>query len=203
MSKINTISDLRALYGYAKGRAADKVIYKLEKHSKQFISLSPFCLMATFNIAGSADVSPKGDAPGFVQMPNDKTLLIPDRPGNNRIDGLCNIIGTPSIGLLFLIPGVMETLRVNGTAEISIDETLLSRFEVQGKLPKSVIIVTIEEIFLHCAKSIMRSSLWDNTAQIDRKDLPTISEMINDQIGSKEAIETNADMIARYKKSLY
>ena len=203
MTKISTVEELRNLYGYAKGRAVDKVISSLEKHSLQFLSLSPFCLLATFDATGRADVSPKGDAPGFVQVLDDVTLLIPDRPGNNRIDGLCNIIENPSIGLIFLIPGVMETLRINGSAEISSDEELLAPFEVRGKQPKSVIKVNIQEIFLHCAKSIMRSKLWEESAKINRASLPSIGKMINEQIGSNAPIETSADMIKRYEKALY
>ena len=203
MSIIDTPEKLRALYGHAKGRAVSKQITKLEPHSKRFIELSPFLVMATSRPDGLADASPKGDHPGFVQVPDDETIGIPDRPGNNRLDTMENILVNPAVGLIFFIPGVNETLRINGTARISDDPELLQRFEVNGKPPKTVFVVKAEEVYLHCAKALMRSQLWSADARAAERPIPTMAQMLRDQTSDDVEDESQEDMEARYRKVLY
>jgi PPOX class probable FMN-dependent enzyme len=150
------------------------------------------------------DCSPKGDAPGFVRILDDKTLAIPDRPGNNRIDGFRNIVRDPRIALLFLIPGVGETLRVNGRAQISIEPALMESFAVNGKLPRCVLIVHIESIYFHCAKAIMRAKLWDEAAKIDRKNLPSTGTILAElSHGERGGEAYDRELPERYKAQLY
>lgn len=202
MARIETVEELRRLYGEPGGRARDKVLARLDPHCRRFIGLSPFVLIATCDAAGAADVSPRGDAPGFVTA-EETRLLIPDRPGNNRLDSLCNILSNGRVGLLFLIPGVNETLRVNGRAAIRDDAELRARFAVAGRAPRTVIAVEVEEAFLHCAKAFMRSSLWSAEARVPRAALPTMGEMLRDQIGNGGPTESQEDMERRYRAALY
>lgn len=174
---ITSIEQLEALYGQPQGPAVAKEIDYISPSYRKLIEAAPFVSIATGGPEG-LDCSPKGDAPGFVRVLDDKTLAIPDRPGNNRIDGFRNIMRNPHIALLFLIPGVGETLRVNGRASISIDPELMQSFAVNGKLPRSVLIVHIESIFFHCSKAIVRSKLWDEATKIDRKSLPSTGSII-------------------------
>ncbi len=174
---VTTIEQLEALYGQPYGPAVAKEIDHISPSYRKLIEASPFVAIATGGPEG-LDCSPKGDAPGFVLILDDKTLAIPDRPGNNRIDGFRNILCDPRIAVLFLIPGIGETLRVNGRASISIDPELMQSFAVNGKLPRSVLIVHIDTIFFHCSKAIVRSKLWDPAAQIDRKSLPSTGSII-------------------------
>ncbi|MFG1391920.1 pyridoxamine 5'-phosphate oxidase family protein [Xanthobacter agilis] len=202
MAPIETLADLRRLYGEPSGRARDKVLARLDAHCRRFIGLSPFVLIATADAAGAADVSPRGDAPGFVAA-EETRLFIPDRPGNNRLDSLSNILANGRIGLLFLIPGVNETLRVNGRAAIRDDADLKARFAMSGRQPRTVIAVEVEEAFLHCAKAFMRSNLWSPDARVPRSALPTMGEMLHDQIGKGGPVETQAEMERRYAAALY
>lgn len=201
---LRTEDELRAVYGSPAGRAAEKAIPKLDKHCRHFISLSPFLILSTAGGDGTADVSPKGDPAGFVHVIDDSTIAIPDRPGNRRIDSLVNIIENPDVGVIFLIPGVRETLRVNGKAEISTDPALLAKMEVQGKPPITAIVIYVEQTFLHCAKSIIRSRIWDEDMKIDRKTLPSLSRMIADQLNQEidEAASEKA-LAEAYEKNLY
>ena len=201
---LRTEDELRAVYGSPAGRAAQKAIPKLDKHCRHFISLSPFLILSTAGGDGTADVSPKGDPAGFVHVIDDSTIAIPDRPGNRRIDSLVNIIENPDVGVIFLIPGVRETLRVNGKAEISTDPALLAKMEVQGKPPITAIVIQVEQTFLHCAKSIIRSRIWDEDMKIDRKTLPSLSRMIADQLNQEidEAASEKA-LADAYEKNLY
>lgn len=203
MAHVTDNEHLRRIYPLAKGRATLKVLDRLETHTKKYISLSPIVLIGTQGTEGGADVSPKGEDPGFVHVLDDATIAIPDRPGNNRLDGFQNILENPKVGLIFLIPGVDETLRINGIAEIRDDADLLARFEVDGKLPRTILVIKISEVFLHCAKALVRSNLWAPSSQIDREELPTMSRMINDQINSNEPEESREAMMARYEKVLY
>jgi PPOX class probable FMN-dependent enzyme len=203
MSTIDTPDKLRAIYGHATGRAVSKEITKLEPHSKRFIELSPFLVMATSRPDGLADASPKGDHPGFVQVIDDETVAIPDRPGNNRLDTMENILVNPAIGLIFFIPGVNETLRINGTAAINDDPDLLQRFEVNGKLPKTVFVVKAQEVYLHCAKALMRSKLWSPDAQAPERPIPSMAQMLRDQTTDEVELESQEDMEARYQNVLY
>jgi PPOX class probable FMN-dependent enzyme len=152
--------------------------------------------------AGCGDVSPRGGPPGFVKALGDTTLAIPDFPGNNRLDSLENILENGRAGLLFFVPGIDETLRVNGRATIDVDPELRALGTVDGKLPIAVIRVAVEQAYLHCGKALMRSSLWDPTVQVDRSVFPSIGEMIRDQINWSTA-ETQEEMLVRYKETLY
>ena len=163
---------LRASYGQPSEPARLKTLSKLDTHCRRFIALSPFLCLGTQGPNG-ADVSPRGDKPGFVLVLDDSTFAIPDWRGNNRIDSLTNIISNPQVGLLFLIPGVEETLRVNGVAQVSMNPELLARWETNGNHPKSALVVTVKEAFLHCGKALIRSQLWRNDAKLDRAELPS------------------------------
>lgn len=205
MTRVTDLEALRALYGTVRERSRRKQLDRLDPHAKHIISLAPFVVIATAGPDGLGDATPRGDAPGFVTVEDDRTLLLPDRPGNNRLDTLQNLIERPGIGLLFLIPGMDETLRVNGTAEILADPALNARFTVDGKLPKTVLRITVREVYIHCAKALMRSRLWDPAAQIDRSIFPSMGEMMRDQIGVVEGVktETQSEMVERYKQTLY
>lgn len=199
---IVTTDQLREIYGQPGERASKKVLTTLEKHSIRFIETSPFILIATFNKEGALDVSPRGGRRGFVKILDQNRMVIPDFKGNNRIDSLTNIIETGRIGTLFLISGVDETLRVNGKATITNDEEILSLYKHENKLPKTSIVVQIEEVFLHCAKALMRSQLWNPDMQIDRSGFPTMGQMMNDQLNSLEPTESQEDMLRRYAKDI-
>jgi len=201
--QITTREQLREHYAEAKGRAALKVIDHVEEHCRHFIALSPFLLLSTADAQGKGDVTPRGDTPGFVTVLDDHHLAIPDRPGNNRLDSLQNIIENPEVGLLFMVPGFMETLRINGTAQIRIDDDLRAPFAVNDRLPASVLVVHVREAFLHCAKSIMRSRLWEAGAQVPRNTMPTIGQIISDQIGSERPTENQEQVVESYRSSLY
>ena len=158
--------------------------------------------MATADAEGRMDATPRGGEPGFVRAADERTLLLPDRPGNNRLDSLSNLTEHPEIGLLFMIPGVDETLRVNGMVELRTDADLAEPFKVGRRAPAVVLRITVREAYLHCGKALMRSRLWSAEAQIDRSELPTLGEMLRDQTGSGAA-ESQAAMVARYHQELY
>lgn len=172
---------LRALHHKPMSRATDKVLPALDRHCRQIIGLSPFCVIATQGPDG-ADVSPRGDPPGFVRILDDRTLLLPDRVGNNRLDGMENLLVNPRIGMLFLVPGMNETLRINGTARITDDARLLAACAVEGRAPKVGLLIALEEAFLHCGKALVRSKLWDVAAQIDRKLVPSYPAILLDHV---------------------
>lgn len=201
MSRIETVEQLRQHYGQPSRRALFKDLDYLDGYCRRFIELSPFLILAS-NSATGTDASPRGDGPGFVQVPDAHTLLLPDWPGNNRLDSFSNIVQNPHIGLLFLIPGVDETLRVNGRAEIRTDEVLRERFETKGKLPITVLKVKVHQAFLQCAKALMRSGLWTEKARVARDALPTMGEMLSDQTGSSET-KTQAEVVERYREGLH
>ena len=168
---------LESIYGEPFGPAVVKEIDHVNADYRAFIEAAPFCAVATCG-PGGLDCTPRGDPPGFVRVQDEKTLLIPDRRGNNRIDSLRNLIADPRISLLFLIPGCGETIRVNGRAAISINPALCESFAFAGKLPRSVIVVTVDRVYFQCAKAIVRSKLWDPATQIDRKNLPTAGTIL-------------------------
>jgi hypothetical protein len=174
---LTTIEQLEDIYGKPMETAIAKEIDHINAAYRALIEASPFVTIATSGPEG-LDCSPKGDPAGFVQVLDDRTLAIPDRPGNNRIDGFRNIVRDPRVALLFLIPGCGETLRINGRAAISIDPDLMACFAVNGKLPRSVMIVTVERAFFHCAKAVMRSKLWDPAHFVDRKQLPSAGAIL-------------------------
>ena len=194
--------DLAATYPKPSDRVIAKVRPTLDVHSRKFISMAPFCVMATSGADGSVDASPRGGHPGFVHVDGDHRLLMPDRPGNNRIDSLTNIsAGSGLVQLIFFVPGINETLRVGGTASLTDDPGLLAKLEEFGKPPRLVLVITVQEVYFHCGKAIMRSRLWSPDAQVARSAMPSISEIIFDQtqLGQAESQEVT-DL--RYRQQL-
>ena len=183
MSIVEDIREIREIYGQPMERTIKKQLPRLEKHSRAFIALSPFLVMATCDAEGRCDASPKGDGPGFVAVLDDETLLIPDRLGNNRIDSIGNILQHPRVGLIFFVPGIRETLRVNGRAQITTDPELLATTAVNDKPPRSGILVTADEVYFHCGKALIRSDLWNPEKHVARKDFPSLGVVIAEQIG--------------------
>ena len=199
-------ADLDRLYAAPKAATQAKVIDHIEKHARRFIALSPFCIIGTAGPDGRQDVSPRGGAPGFVRVVDDKTLMMPDRPGNNLLDSLRNLTaGTGEVALIFLIPGFDETLRVNGRAEALHDEALCAGFTEFDKPARAVLRVEVRELFLQCGKALMRARLWDPDAQVARSTMPSVAQIIVDQVGAdgppREALSQEA-MLARYRDSL-
>ena len=195
--------NLRDTYPPPLERAVLKSQTQLDAHMKAFIALSPFLCLGTSNATG-ADVTPRGDRPGFVQVPDDHTVLIPDWPGNNRLDALSNVLDNPAVALLFFVPGMLETLRINGTAEVSLDDALIARWEVDGKRPRSVLRVAMTEAFMHCGKALIRAKLWAADAQIDRRALPSYGQMLKDQTRlPQSADEMQQSLEDGYKNRLY
>jgi PPOX class probable FMN-dependent enzyme len=199
---IDSKESLRALYPPAKPGSLKKQLSFLDQHCLSFIGLSPFVVLASGSQEGQLDASPRGGAPGFVKAPDSHTLLIPDAPGNNRLDTLENIIGTGRLGLLFLVPGVDETLRVNGRARLSEESSLVEQFKNEKRTPRLVIEVKVEDAYLHCAKALMRSNLWSPESRVERSVLPTMGQMLKDQTGSQTPPETREQMVERYKADL-
>lgn len=177
---VSTEEDLRAIMGHPGHRVLAKTITSLDAHCRTFIAQSPFMLIATADAQGNMDISPKGDPPGFVLPLDDKTLAIPDRPGNRRADTFSNIIQNPKVGLFFLIPGKQETLRVSGRGRLVRDVWLRERLAAHGKTPDLALVVTVEEAFFHCAKCIIRSDLWQPAAWPDLAGLPSLAEVMVD-----------------------
>jgi PPOX class probable FMN-dependent enzyme len=196
--------DLRALYPQPNARSLRKQLDHLDGHCRRFITLSPFVVVASVGpgAGGLPDASPRGGPPGFVKVTGPTTLLLPDAPGNNRLDTLANVAATGRVGLLFLIPGIDETLRVNGTARVSDDSAWLAPFLAERHPPRVVLAVEVREAYLHCAKAFMRSQLWSSAAQVERSVLPTLGEMLKDQTGAATPPETQEAMLARYAKDL-
>jgi PPOX class probable FMN-dependent enzyme len=196
--------DLSALYPEPSALAKLKQIDHLDKHCQRFIELSPFLCLGTTGANGKTDVSPRGDPPGFVKVLDEKRVAIPDRPGNNRIDSIGNLVDHPQVGMIFFIPGIQETLRVNGRAELSHDPALLQSMAVDGKLPKLAIVVHVEEAFLHCAKALIRSKLWDASRHQPRNALPSLACMIADQTkAGYDVDQADARIEKAYKETLY
>ena len=200
---ITTHEQLRALYAAPGERAVRKQQAQLDAHCQRFIALSPFCVLASWGVAGALlDASPRGGTPGFVKAPDAHTLLLPDAVGNNRLDTLGNLLDDPRIGLVFLIPGVDETLRVNGTARLRDEAIYTDFFIAERQRPKLVIEVRVAEVYLHCPKALMRSRLWSADAQVDRAVLPTLGQMIHDQMGLDTEPESQVAMLQRYRAQM-
>jgi len=199
---IESVEELRRLYAAPQPRAVHKQIGALDVHCRNFIALSPFVVLGTGSPAHDMDASPRGGPPGFVKVASDGALLIPDSPGNNRLDSLENIVATSRAGLLFMIPGFDETLRVNGRAVLSQDAADVALCTDERRAPKLVIKVVVEAAYLHCAKAFMRSKLWHSSALTDRAMLPSAGRMISDQTGIKVAPESREDMEKRYAPDL-
>jgi hypothetical protein len=201
---VKTTAELEKLYSDAPyGPAVFKEVDRITPQYRKLIEATPFAVLATCGPEG-LDCSPRGDPPGFVRVADEHTLLIPDRRGNNRIDSLRNLLTDPRIALLFLIPGVGETLRVNGRAEISIDPALLARFPMQGKLPRSVIVVHVEAVYFQCPKALVRSELWNPAKHIERKSLPSTGTMLADITrGTVGGEQYDRDYPERLKATIY
>ena len=203
---ITTLPVLRELYAPVNPRSALKELPQLDEHAKRFISLSPFVVISSYGAYGRADTSPRGGDAGFVKVVDSGALLITDSPGNNRLDTLENIVATQQIGLLFMVPGVDETLRVNGTAVLSTDESELKLCEDSRRVPKLVIRVNVHASYLHCAKALMRSDLWNPAKHLVRSQLPSMGEMMRDQMVGKlpteTVFETQEQMLVRHQKTL-
>jgi PPOX class probable FMN-dependent enzyme len=202
-SAIEDLEGLHAHFGEPGPLAARKVIGHLDRHCRAFIAASPFLVLASADADGSADASPRGDAPGFVAVLGDRTLLVPDRPGNRRVDSFANIVANPRVGLLFLVPGVNETLRVNGRARIVTDTRLLEPLSVRGRPPVAGLLVEVEEAFLHCAKALVRSDLWNPEHHRDRRQFPTLGRILAEQVGGIEADEAEQQIQESLRDRLY
>jgi len=202
MNEIVKAEEVRALYGEPSDLVQKKVLNHLDKHSQHFIRLSPFVVIASCDDSG-ADATPRGDAPGFVAILNDRRLLIPDRRGNNRIDTLLNLARNPQIGLLFMVPGINETLRVNGIGRIVTDQALLEPMTVQGKTPTSGLEIDVREVFFHCGKAMIRSRLWQADAQVERNSFPSLGRIVADQIAGIDAEAAEKNLEEAYRNRLY
>lgn len=193
---IQSEAELRALMG---GPVAppvvDKTLSSLDRHCCTFIDRSPFVLIASSNDKGKMDISPRGDAPGFVSVLDDKTLAIPDRPGNQRFDTLCNLFESPRVGLIFLIPGKRETLRIGGEAKVVRDAELLETMRARGKLPAMAIVVDVDEAFFHCSKCMIRSRLWQPEQWPPLDGLPTLAETMKDAASIQDSVATIEGLI--------
>ena len=201
---IDTMARLREAYPPPAARAGLKILDHLDVHCRKFISLSPFYVISSARADGRSDASPRGDPPGSLAcVLDDKTLLLPDRPGNRQVDTLMNLVERPYVGLVFFVPGMTETLRVNGKAEISTAAEHLEPLAIKGRLPVSVLKVTVEEAFLHCAKALIRARLWEADAQVDRASFPTYGQVLADQIAGADAAEIDAGEEDSARTELY
>jgi len=201
MTKL-ALADLDFVYPPAKPRSLAKVIDHVDRHAARFLALSPFCVLASTGADGTVDASPRGGPPGFVRVDGPKRLLMPDRPGNNRLDSFRNVLsGSGEVALLFFIPGVDDALRINGRASLSRDPALLESMIEFGKPPRAVVEIAIREVYLHCPKAMMRARLWEADAQIARSSLPSLGDMILDQTGFGQP-EAHDEAVARYRLDL-
>ena len=201
---VTDMSELRVLYPPPKAQAGLKVLDHLDVHCRDFIALSPFYVISSARADGRADASPRGDPPGSLAAVLDpKTLLLPDRPGNRQVDTMQNLVERPYVGLLFFVPGMTETLRINGKADIVTDPELLAPLAVKGKALVSGLKITVEEAFLHCAKALIRAHLWDVDSQIDRSRYPTYGKVLADQIAGITAARIDAGEAASCRDELY
>lgn len=200
--KIESLEVLRQLFARPQERAVRKEIPALDRHCRDFIALSPFVILATADAGHNVDASPRGGDPGFVKVSAEGDLLLPDAPGNNRLDSFENIVATGQVGLLFLIPGFDETLRVNGRATLSLDPQDIAACTTERRAPKLVVRVAVSAAYLHCAKAFMRSKLWQASSQVDRETLPSVGQMISEQTGLMVAPETREEMARRYAPDL-
>lgn len=202
MTAVRSAEELRERYRPPVDDVLRKQLDRLDAHCRRFVELSPFVVLATSGPDGLADATPRGGEPGFVHVLDERTLLLPDRPGNNRLDSLGNLVERPGVGLLFLVPGVDETLRVNGVAELRDDDDLRARFAVGDRLPALVLVVSVREAFLHCGKALVRARLWDEESRVDRSTLPSLGEMLRDRLGLARG-ETQAEIVEIYRETLY
>ncbi|HEY6984217.1 MSMEG_1061 family FMN-dependent PPOX-type flavoprotein [Reyranella sp.] len=196
---------LVASYPPVSGLAEKKDIGRIDPHIRRYIELSPICFVGTADAGGREDVTPRGDPPGSFKVLDEWTVAIPDRPGNNRLDTLKNLLANPEIALIFLLPGMNETVRLAGTARLSTDPELLASMAVQGKAPKCAIVVSVRQAYLHCAKALLRSKLWTGEYAQPRGTFPSIARIIGDQLGLSEADKAagEARVERAYRESLW
>jgi uncharacterized protein len=202
---ITSQEELRNMLGDPSIRGQNKVISTIDEHCREYIGKSPFLVLATSDAAGNCDSSPRGDAPGFVYVLDDQHLIIPDRPGNKRVDSMFNIIENPKVGLLFIIPRMSETLRINGEATIIRDTDILEKMAVNGKAPLLGIVVKVEQCFMHCGKAFKRSGLWEPEMWSTKEDLPNAAKILADHVnlpGMTEEVVEEA-LLDGYKNKLY
>lgn len=204
MKYITSREELRSAFDATHDVAIKKVLRSIDSHSRRFIEKSPFLLIGSQDAAGNGDVSPKGDFPGFVKILDNKTLAIPDRPGNNRLDTWENIIENPGVGLIFMIPGMNETLRINGEARLTLDAELCAQMQVNNRPAKAVLIVKVREVYMHCAKAFIRSKLWSPETWAPRSDMPTLGQILKDQAELSEEADKLDDILDEaYRASLW
>ncbi len=206
--ELNSVSDetaLRGLYEPPMELAVLKQLDRLDGHCRNFLAHSPFAVIGSTRPGRGTDVSPRGDAPGFARVLDDYTIAIPDRPGNNRLDTMSNIVGDAEVGLLFFIPGIDETLRINGTARLSQDPKLLAAAAVNGREPRVIILVNVREAFLHCGKALKRSKLWHGDYRVEKQSFPSLGRIIVEQTRTARLTVEEADAVVEdgYRNKLY
>lgn len=201
-NRIRSIDELCALYPAPMEASVAKELPEINQHYRKLIEASPFFAIASVG-PGGLDCSPRGDEPGFVRVMDNKTLAIPDRRGNNRLDTLKNIVADPRIAMLFLIPGMTETLRINGNAYVNKDPALIKEFEVDGHLPVTLIMIEIETVYFQCARALKRSKLWDPASRVERSSLPSAGTLLRSAISGFYAEKYDAELPERQAKTLY
>jgi PPOX class probable FMN-dependent enzyme len=194
---------VRAHYGTPSEMSLAKELTRLDQHCSAFIALSPFIVLASADAQGRCDATPRGDAPGFVTVLDERTLAIPDRTGNKRVDTMLNVMENPRLGVLFLVPGVNECLRVNGRVRISLDPELLAGMAVKGKPPNAVTLLDVEEVYFQCGKAIIRSDLWNPEKKVPRGTFPSLGRVLADQLKTGEAERLDQAIDERYRNALY
>lgn len=200
---IRDAAALRGQFGPVGPLAARKVLDHIDDYGRRFIALAPFLVVTSADKAGHVDASPRGDAPGFVAVADSRTLVIPDRRGNNRIDTFLNLLESPGVGLIFLVPGIDETFRVNGTAALTQDAALLEPMRAQGKVPAAGLVVQVREAFFHCGKAMIRSGLWDPARHVARDTFPSLGRILSDQTAAADVAEAEATIADAYRTRLY
>ena len=203
MNAITDATTLRAHFGPVSALAENKQLDYLDRHCQAFIAISPFLVLATTDGQGGVDASPRGDAPGFVKIIDQHTLLLPDRPGNRRVDSLRNIVAHPGVGLLFFVPGIEETVRINGNGRVITDADLLAQVPAENKIPATGVLIAVTEAFYQCAKALIRSKLWDPSTKIDRKTFPSLGQIIADQVKGIDAKTADTNIADSYRTRLY
>jgi hypothetical protein len=203
LSTIRDAETLRAQFGAVGPLAAGKVLDHIDDYGRRFIALSPFLVLASADAAGNLDASPRGDAPGFVAVPDARTLVIPDRRGNNRVDTFLNLLERPGVGLIFLVPGINETLRVNGTAAMTQDPALLEPLSAHGKVPAAGLVVRVREAFFHCGKATIRAQLWDPAHHVERSTFPSLGRILAEQTAAADVADAEATIADAYRTRLY
>jgi PPOX class probable FMN-dependent enzyme len=206
LSAENTLRSAEAVrehYGQPSHLSLAKELDHLDHYCKDFIALSPFVVISSADKSGSCNATPRGDAPGFVSVLSERRLLIPDRRGNNRVDAMLNIVENPHVGLLFLVPGLNEILRVNGRVEITVDSDLLAPLAAQGRIPTAALDVSVQKVFFQCGKAVIRSELWNPDRRVPKGEFPTLGRILADQIAGTDSVTIEKQIEESYKTRLY